>query len=120
MDPPYQGVCANRDPRYIEGLSFDDLVETLDDLNVERVSFILSYDGRTGAKVFGTTFAQVAWPDSDRARRWPLVPSHTVGACGNTVESLYLSPALVARIGHVPMPKPKNYHYQQPLFEAAR
>ena len=29
MDPPYQGVYTNRDPRYIEGVKFDDFVLTL-------------------------------------------------------------------------------------------
>jgi len=33
LDPPYQGVCANRDPRYIESVIFEDLVDALDDLN---------------------------------------------------------------------------------------
>ena len=53
MDPPYQGVCKNQDPRYVRGLAFDEFVETLQDLNGRNLSFIVSYDGRTGTKTYG-------------------------------------------------------------------
>jgi len=33
MDPPYQGVCGNRDPRYAESVSFDRFVEALREAN---------------------------------------------------------------------------------------
>jgi len=29
MDPPYQGVCGERDSRYFSGISFDDFVAQL-------------------------------------------------------------------------------------------
>ena len=29
MDPPYQGVCGDRDPRYLNGLPFDEFMEAL-------------------------------------------------------------------------------------------
>src|SRR3990172_4245730 len=53
MDPPYQGVCANRDPRYIGGLDFEVFTATLQELNARGISYILSYDGRTGDKSYG-------------------------------------------------------------------
>ena len=55
LDPPYQGVCGKRDPRYLESVAFDEFVTALDNLNAEEISFIVSYDGRTGDKVFGKT-----------------------------------------------------------------
>lgn len=33
MDPPYQGTSGERDSRYLAGLSFDNFVVTLDELN---------------------------------------------------------------------------------------
>jgi len=119
MDPPYQGVCANRDPRYIEGISVESFVETLNALNSSKISFIVSYDGRTGSKTFGKPlpgFLNLTHIEIDAGRSSQAT---LLGRADNTVESLYLSPALVARIGHVSMPHSKKFHYQQPLFEAA-
>ena len=33
LDPPYQGVCGNRDSRYLESVDFDDFVQVLALLN---------------------------------------------------------------------------------------
>jgi DNA adenine methylase len=117
MDPPYQGVCGNRDPRYIEGLAFDSFVEMLDTLNGKGISFIVSYDGRTGSKAFGKplpksldlTHIEI---DAGRSSQATLL-----GRDANTFEFLYLSPALVARIGRVHTPQPKHHQYQCPLFK---
>jgi len=98
MDPPYQGVCANRDPRYIEGLAFDSLVEALGDLTARRISFILSYDGRTGAKAFGKPlpkFLDLTHIELDAGRSSQAT---LLGRADKTFESLYLSSALVARM----------------------
>jgi DNA adenine methylase len=118
MDPPYQGVGGNRDPRYIEGIDSDSFVKTLDKLNAKWISFIVSYDGRTGSKVFGKPlpgFLDLTHIEVEAGRSSQAT---LLGRIANTVESLYLSPALVARIGQVPMCKPKNYHYRHSLFEA--
>jgi DNA adenine methylase len=117
MDPPYQGVCANRDPRYIDGIQVENFIETLDALNSSKISFIVSYDGRTGSKMFGKPLPKSLGLthielDAGRSSQATLL-----GRAANTIESLYLSPALVDRIGQVLMPKPKGYHYQRPLFE---
>src|SRR5439155_23591773 len=37
MDPPYQGVCGERDPRYLKGVLFDEFVEVLETLNVRDI-----------------------------------------------------------------------------------
>src|SRR3972149_2904564 len=47
MDPPYQGVCGD-DPRYYSGIDFEEFMQALRNLTDRGVSFILSYDGRTG------------------------------------------------------------------------
>ena len=48
MDPPYQGVCGERDSRYLAGIAFDDFVAQLAALNLKNVRYLVSYDGRLG------------------------------------------------------------------------
>lgn len=102
MDPPYQGVCDTRDHRYCAGVRFGPFVESLRDLNRRRVPFIVSYDGRTGEKIHGrplpTDLALVRLGlEVGRSTQATLL-----GRKDTTVESLYLSSNLVARLGGVP------------------
>lgn len=53
MDPPYQGVSDVKDHRYISGLSFEEFVIALDDLNSRGIDYIISYDGSLGQKKYG-------------------------------------------------------------------
>ena len=101
MDPPYQGVCINRDPRYINLLAFEVFTASLRRLNERRISFILSYDGKTGDKSFGKPMPKELdlihiEIDAGRSSQATLL-----GRNHNTYESIYLSPALVERIGKV-------------------
>lgn len=54
MDPPYQGVCATRDSRYYAGISFDEFVNALEDLNLRGIDYIVSYDGACGDQHYGS------------------------------------------------------------------
>ncbi len=107
MDPPYQGVCGARDPRYIGGgFSYDRFVEVLHALNQKGIAFIVSYDGRTGAKKFGTPL-----PDFLNLKHVELNAGRSsqatlLGRSDHTVESLYLSPSLAARLNIPPSPAP--------------
>jgi len=116
MDPPYQGVCTNKDRRYIGGVWLENLVEVLKSLNHKEISFILSYDGRTGPKTFGRplpSFLALTHVEIDAGRSSQAT---LLGRNTNTFESLYLSPALVSRIGNIPQPRTKHSHKQTPLF----
>jgi len=99
MDPPYQGVCGNRDPRYINGVCFEDFAAALDDLSRRGVPFIVSYDGRTGDKAFGRklpdelNLAHIE-VDAGRSSQATLLGSDAI-----TYESLYLSSDLAAKVG---------------------
>lgn len=53
MDPPYQGVCGERDSRYLSGIYHGDFVSALEVLNTKGIPYIVSYDGRRGDKIFG-------------------------------------------------------------------
>jgi DNA adenine methylase len=94
MDPPYQGVCGERDPRYLKGVGFDEFVEVLESLNFRDIKYLVSYDGRTGERVHGRKLPE--------RLRLHLIELHAgrssqatlLGRDEVTVESLYLSPAL--------------------------
>ena len=94
FDPPYQGVCGERDSRYFAGISFDDFVTELEALNHRYIRYLVSYDGRLGNRVYGKplpaklnlTLVEIEAGRSSQAT--------LLGRSEMTVESLYLSPAL--------------------------
>ena len=97
MDPPYQGVCGNKDSRYFSGIDFEDFVLALEDLNERGIAFAISYDGRLGNKTFGR-----ALPESLGLKRIEIEvgrssQSTLLGREEKTIESLYLSPDLIGR-----------------------
>jgi DNA adenine methylase len=97
MDPPYQGVCGNKDSRYFSGIDFEDFVLALEHLNERGIAFAISYDGRLGDKTFGRIL-----PASLGLKRIEIEvgrssQSTLLGRKETTIESLYLSPALIGR-----------------------
>jgi len=102
MDPPYQGVCGNRDTRYLESVQFCEFVEALEELNSRHIRYIVSYDGRTGDKSYGKALPDelnltLIELDAGRSSQATLLGKKVV-----TIESLYLSPALADELAHVP------------------
>jgi len=102
MDPPYQGVCSGRDPRYRGSVRFGEFAEALNDAVARGISFILSYDGRTGDKQYGKPISGDLGllhieVDAGRSSQATLL-----GRDALTIESLYLSPALVDQLEHRP------------------
>jgi len=98
MDPPYQGVCGNRDTRYLASVQFCEFVEVLETLNRRNIRYIVSYDGRTGSKVYG-----VKLPDHLNLTHMELDAGRStqatlLGRDDATFESLYLSPALAQEL----------------------
>ena len=98
MDPPYQGVCQDRDARYIRGLGFEEFVGTLRDLNRRQISYVLSYDGRND-KTYGRPLPRDlelfrVEVNAGRSSQATLLGRNVI-----TYESLYLSPALALRTG---------------------
>ena len=94
MDPPYQGVCGERDSRYFAGIAYDDFVAELETLNHKYIRYLVSYDGRLGNRSYGKplpaklnlTLVEIEAGRSSQAT--------LLGRDEMTVESLYLSPAL--------------------------
>lgn len=94
MDPPYQGVCGQRDSRYLPPFGHDAFCRELEQLNARGIKYIVSYDGRTGDKSFGEPL-----PASLQLRHLEVCAGRStqatlLGRTDVTYESLYLSPAL--------------------------
>ena len=101
MDPPYQGTSFTRDHRYCNGLTYDDFVGALSEMNKRDVSYVISYDGVTGTKIHGKIL-----PRSLSLRHLHIHAGRSsqatlLGSCDETIESLYLSPALMERLERV-------------------
>jgi len=99
MDPPYQGVCGRRDNRYFEGLPFKEFVVALEEMNRKRLSFIISYDGRTGEKSYGEILPEYLNLTHIEVEAGVSSQATLLGRSAQTIESLYVSPALMTRIG---------------------
>ena len=98
MDPPYQGVCKNKDPRYVSGISHKEYVGEISALNDRGIDYIISYDGRCGNRLYGETF-----PKHLNLRKIDLNAGRStqatlLGRSEITVESVYLSPRLFEKI----------------------
>jgi DNA adenine methylase len=95
MDPPWMGVSGSRDARYHQGLDLDRFVAQLDQANARGLRFMVSFDGRLGERSYGPALparldlARVELP-AGRSSQATLS-----GRRERTVESLYLSPALI-------------------------
>jgi DNA adenine methylase len=98
LDPPYQGVCQRRDPRYKSKVAFDDFVEALQSLNERHISYIVSYDGRTGTKSHGKLLPQSLELLHLEIQAGRSAQATLLGRHISTIESLYLSPSLVCRL----------------------
>ena len=117
MDPPYQGVCGDRDSRYYSGISARDFIKALEDLNKKGIRYLVSYDGRRGDKTFGEYL-----PEKLDLLRIELEAGRSsqatlLGRDEVTVESLYLSPALVSSMKQKPEDYRERAREQLGLFE---
>ncbi len=118
MDPPYQGVCGERDSRYFAGISFDGFVAELEKLNEDSVRYFVSYDGRLGSRIYGKplpshlnlTLVEIEAGRSSQAT--------LLGRNEMTVESLYLSPALAEEMEASPKVHRRRHAEQMQLMDS--
>lgn len=94
MDPPYQGVCGNKDTRYLASVQFCEFVEVLEHLNARHIRCLVSYDGRTGDKVHGVRLPEHLNLTHMELQAGRSTQATLLGRDDATIESLYLSPAL--------------------------
>jgi len=91
MDPPYQGVCGDRDSRYFSRIHFDDFVLALEQLNRKGTAFAISYDGKRGNKTFGNLLPKELGLKRIEIEVGRSSQATLLGREEITVESLYLS-----------------------------
>jgi DNA adenine methylase len=96
LDPPYQGVSGSRDPRYARPLERGRFIVELERLNARGIPYLLSFDGSCGRRSYGEPLPpelglERVLLDAGRSSQATLS-----GRDERTVESLYLSPALLA------------------------
>lgn len=97
MDPPWQGTSNKTNPRYAFLLDLDELIHSFEDLNEREVPYIISFDGVCGDKKYGKDL-----PDHLQLKKLLLnagrsTQSTLLGKKDVTMESLYLSPAFIAK-----------------------
>lgn len=97
MDPPYQGVSGTRDHRYYGGVDYEEFVESLSNLLKRNMLFAVSYDGRTGEKTHGRLLTETLDLIHVEVLAGTSTQSTLLGSPQDTVESLYISPALYAQ-----------------------
>ncbi len=102
MDPPYQGTSNKKDSRYLAGLKFHDFVESLNQLNDNQISYIISYDGKLGNKSYGDVLPEFLNLNQILIEVGRSTTATLLGSDEITYESLYLSPALMNKIEIVP------------------
>ena len=98
MDPPYQGTGLNGGFNYAGNIEFDNFVVSLFELNNNKVPYILSYDGRTGDKTYGSPLPEnlnltKIEINAGRSSQATLLNRNEI-----TYEAVFLSPALVSKI----------------------
>lgn len=98
MDPPYEGVSKQRDSRYVSTICRNEFEEFLHHLNDQGVPFLLSYDGRTGERTYGQPLASELGLDRIEIPAGRSTTSTLQGRDEQTIEALYLSPALEVAI----------------------
>jgi DNA adenine methylase len=99
LDPPYQGVSSVRDHRYMRGLDRREFEKHLSGAVNAGISFILSYDAVTEGKEYGDAISPELGLTHLHVIAGRSSQATLQGISKVTVESLYLSPALVARLG---------------------
>lgn len=102
MDPPYQGVSNVRDHRYMHGLERHEFEISLRDAVESGVSFMLSYDGVTETRQYGDAISDDLGLTHLHIIAGRSSQATLQGLNKITIESLYLSPALVERLGGEP------------------
>ena len=97
MDPPYQGTSGKKDPRYAFLLDLNELTEELKNLNSREIPYILSFDGACGDKTYGTELPKSLNLEKVSLNAGRSSQAILLGRDDVTIESLYISPALVKK-----------------------
>lgn len=99
MDPPYQGTTDTRDTRYISGVNVDEFEEGVSDAVNKGLSLIISYDALVGPAIYGRPLDPLIGLLPVDIVTGVSAQGTLLGRAQEAHETLYLSPALVDRLG---------------------
>ncbi len=116
MDPPYQGTGLNGGFNYAGNIEFEDFIVSLFNLNARNISYILSYDGRTGNKTFGIPLPHKLNLTKIEVNAGRSSQATLLNRKEYTFEAIYLSPSLAAKLNLEKVNS--NQRYQTELFAA--
>jgi DNA adenine methylase len=102
LDPPYQGTSDVPDPRYLRGLRRESFADTLQAAVDNKVSFLVSYDAVRDDGKYGQALPEELGLTHRHVVAGVSTQATLQGRRRLTVESLYLSPALIQRLGGEP------------------
>ncbi len=97
MDPTWQGTSNKKDSRYAHLLNLDSLIEGLKNLNNRNIPFLLSFDGTCGEKKYGKELPAYLGMQKINLEAGRSSQAILLGRNDETIESLYLSPALIQK-----------------------
>jgi DNA adenine methylase len=97
MDPPYQGVCGERDSRYFTGIKHEEFVEEIKKLISKNISFLISYDGKCGNKIYGNEIPIKNGIKHIELNAGRSTQATLLGRNDITFESLYISNDLYSK-----------------------
>jgi len=106
MDPPYQGTSGDKNKRYSQGLTYDEFIWSLEELNSRYIPYLVSYDGRTGEQQHGRILPKHLGLKHIELHAGRSSQATLLGREADTYESLYLSSALVVQL------RPRTSHCQ--------
>lgn len=91
MDPPYQGVCGERDSRYFAGIMHEEFVQQLLKLTKRGISYVVSYDGSYGDQTYGKNLPKELKLKHIQINAGRSSQATLLGKNILTVESLYIT-----------------------------
>lgn len=98
LDPPYQGTGMNGGFNYAGNIKFDEFVISLIDLNNRSIPYILSFDGRTGDKTYGSPLPEILNLTKIEINAGRSSQATLLNRKEFTYEAIYLSPGLLDKI----------------------
>jgi DNA adenine methylase len=94
MDPPYQGTSNGADQRYHQPFDRPRFIADMERLNQRGVPYLISLDGRTGAKTYGPELPAHLGLTRVELHAGRSSQATLNGRAAETYEALYLSSAL--------------------------
>ena len=91
MDPPYTGTSNTKNPRYYQGLDLKRFIKNLYKLDKRGISYIISFDGRLGDRVYGEDLPNDLNVNKVEINAGRSAQATLSGKNEVTIESLYVS-----------------------------